>query len=130
MVTAREVSGCVAIIEGARRRRAAQAARCRCTRLVLTARGAAARAGGQERMGGAKRGDSDLRGKSSGRRRCGRRRCRKGLSRRNAVLRASAVHVVDRRACAERRLSQKGDGDRNNEKRIGILAKVRGKLML
>jgi hypothetical protein len=45
------------------------------------------------------------------------------------VLRASAVHVVNRRACAGCGLSQKGAGDRNNRKRIGILAKVRGELM-
>jgi hypothetical protein len=36
---------------------------------------------------------------------------------------------VYRRACAGRGLSQKGAGDRNNRKRIGILAKVRGELM-
>ncbi len=41
----------------------------------------AARAAERRRL--ARRGDSDLRGKSSGCLRCGKRRCRKGLSRRS-----------------------------------------------
>ncbi len=32
----------------------------------------------------------------------------------------SAVHVVDRRACAGRGLSQKGAGDRNDRKRRNL----------
>ncbi len=41
------------------------------------------------------------------------------------------MHVVDRRTCAGRGLSQKPEsaGDRNNRKRIGVLTKARDELM-
>jgi hypothetical protein len=39
-------------------------------------------------------------------------RCRKELSRKSGAIRADTVNVGDRRACAWRRLSQKGKGGR------------------
>ncbi len=65
-----------------------------------------------ERRGRARLCYSNLRWESCGRRRCCSCRCQEELRRRSIVLRAGAVHVVNRRACPWRGLSQKGSGTR------------------